>query len=109
MRSTVRPAARSATRQAPRHFVALARGTGLTAVLRGLRVFVSGGDTGTLTALVAMTDEGGSSGRLRGAMAVPPPGDVRNCVVAFSEEEGVCSRACSGTATVVLVANLVGE
>jgi uncharacterized cofD-like protein len=45
-----------------------------------------------LTAVVTMTDDGGSSGRLRRAMGVPPPGDVRNCLVALSEDEGVLAR-----------------
>jgi uncharacterized cofD-like protein len=69
--------------------VALGGGTGLPAVLRGLREFVSLGEVRSLTAVVAMTDDGGSSGRLRRTMGVPPPGDVRNCLVALSEDEGV--------------------
>jgi uncharacterized cofD-like protein len=87
--SVRRPALRAAPRQGPRRVVALGGGTGLPAVLRGLRAFVNGGDIGALTAVVAMTDDGGSSGRLRRTMGVPPPGDVRNCLVALSEEEGV--------------------
>jgi len=83
------PALRSAPRQGPRRVVALGGGTGLPAVLRGLRSFVNGGDISALTAVVAMTDDGGSSGRLRRTMGMPPPGDVRNCLVALSEEEGV--------------------
>ncbi|HKQ60614.1 MAG TPA: uridine diphosphate-N-acetylglucosamine-binding protein YvcK, partial [Candidatus Polarisedimenticolaceae bacterium] len=42
-----------------------------------------------LTAVVTMTDDGGSSGRLRRSLGVPPPGDVRNCLVALAEEEGL--------------------
>ncbi len=89
MRDAARHVPRPAPRQAPRRVVALGGGTGLPAVLRGLRGLVSGGDIAALTAVVAMTDDGGSSGRLRRTMGVPPPGDVRNCLVALSEEEGV--------------------
>ncbi len=84
-----RPMLRAAPRQGPRRVVALGGGTGLPAVLRGLRGFVNGGDVRAITAIVAMTDDGGSSGRLRRTMGMPPPGDVRNCLVALSEEEGV--------------------
>src|SRR5215210_9453127 len=54
-------------------------GTGLPVLLRGLRD--RGGD---LTAVVAVTDDGGSSGRLRQELGVAPPGDVRNCLVALA-------------------------
>lgn len=80
----------------PRRIVALGGGTGLPAVLRGLRalrrlpdpggVAVDDGDA-ALTAIVTMTDDGGSSGRLRRTRRLPPPGDVRNCLVALAEEE----------------------
>jgi uncharacterized cofD-like protein len=89
MTSTARPATHAVQRPAPRRVVALGGGTGLPAVLRGLRGFVGGGDIHALTAVVAMTDDGGSSGRLRRTMGVPPPGDVRNCLLALAEEEGV--------------------
>jgi uncharacterized cofD-like protein len=89
VRDKARPAPGVVPRQAPRRVVALGGGTGLPAVLRGLRGFVGSGDIAALTAVVAMTDDGGSSGRLRRTMGVPPPGDVRNCLVALSEEEGV--------------------
>lgn len=72
---------------APRRVVALGGGTGLPAVLRGLRSRVSRNDVAALTAIVTMSDDGGSSGRLRNAMGLPPPGDVRNCLVALSDEE----------------------
>ena len=75
------------TQEAPRRVVALGGGTGLPAVLRGLRCRVSHSDVNALTAVVTMSDDGGSSGRLRRAMGLPPPGDVRNCLVALSEEE----------------------
>ena len=71
----------------PCRVVALGGGTGMPAILRGLRVFVANGDISALTAIVTMTDDGGSSGRLRKTMKLPPPGDVRNCLVALSEDE----------------------
>jgi uncharacterized cofD-like protein len=49
------------------------------------------GDTNALTAIVTMTDDGGSSGRLRRSRGLPPPGDVRNCLVALSPDEDLLS------------------
>ncbi len=71
----------------PRRIVALGGGTGMPTVLRGLRRFVDAGHVEALTAIVTMADDGGSSGRLRRDRGVPPPGDVRNCIVALSAEE----------------------
>ncbi|HXV75021.1 MAG TPA: uridine diphosphate-N-acetylglucosamine-binding protein YvcK [Candidatus Polarisedimenticolaceae bacterium] len=71
----------------PDRVVALGGGTGLPAVLRGLRQLVVDGEMADLTAIVAMSDDGGSSGRLRRSRGLPPPGDVRNCLVALSAEE----------------------
>lgn len=62
--------------------VALGGGTGLPVMLRGLKQYTS-----NLTAIVAVTDDGGSSGRLRGELGVPPPGDLRNCLLALAETE----------------------
>lgn len=76
-------------RSLPRRVVALGGGTGLPAVLRGLRGLMPKGDGTELTAVVTMSDDGGSSGRLRRSLGMPPPGDVRNCLVALSEEEGL--------------------
>ena len=74
--------------------VALGGGTGLSTLLRGLRrhVVAPGGDPGPaqiadLAAVVTVTDDGGSSGRLRRGFNMLPPGDLRNCMVALSEEE----------------------
>ena len=72
---------------APRRIVALGGGTGLPAVLRGLRSYAAAEDGRSLTAIVTVSDDGGSSGRLRRAMGVPAPGDIRNCLVALSEDE----------------------
>ena len=78
---------RNASSEVGGRVVALGGGTGLPAVLRGLRGFVSKGDVTALTAVVTMTDDGGSSGRLRKSRGIPPPGDIRNCLVALSAEE----------------------
>src|SRR5271154_6679522 len=74
--------------------VALGGGTGLSAVLRGLKEHIA--ERGKrrpkqaiadLTAVVTVTDDGGSSGRLRREYRVLPPGDIRNCMVALSRDE----------------------
>jgi uncharacterized cofD-like protein len=62
--------------------VALGGGTGLSMLLHGLKNF-----TNNLTAIVTVTDEGGSSGKLRSEFGVLPPGDIRNCLVALAETE----------------------
>lgn len=67
--------------QGPR-FVCVGGGTGLSTLLAGLKGF-----TRNITAVVAVTDEGGSSGRLRQEWGVLPPGDVRNCIVALAEND----------------------
>jgi uncharacterized cofD-like protein len=72
--------------------VALGGGTGLPNVLRGLRPLLFG-DAGSpapaasdrLVAIVATSDDGGSSGRLRAEFNVIPPGDIRNCLAALSD------------------------
>src|SRR6516162_10907925 len=81
--------------------VAMGGGTGLSTVLHGLKQYVtSGGDwphgglpgIADLSAIVTVTDDGGSSGRLRKELNLPAPGDVRNCIVALAEEEALLSR-----------------
>jgi len=71
-------------------------GTGLSAVLAGLKHCVRPGDAAApavdITAIVTVTDDGGSSGRLRREFDVLPPGDIRNCMVALSEDSGLLSR-----------------
>jgi uncharacterized cofD-like protein len=74
--------------------VALGGGTGLSTMLRGLKAHLAEqGKRGPklaisdLTAVVTVTDDGGSSGRLRREYKVLPPGDIRNCLVALSEDE----------------------
>ena len=66
--------------------VALGGGTGLPQVLTGLKRYL-GGKVESLTAVVTVADEGGSSGRLREEFHVLPPGDIRNCLVALAEVE----------------------
>jgi uncharacterized cofD-like protein len=80
--------------------VAIGGGTGLSQVLRGLRrhVAVPGqaaavpGPIADLAAVVTVTDDGGSSGRLRKGFNILPPGDLRNCMVALSEEEDLLTK-----------------
>ena len=62
--------------------VAIGGGTGLSTLLRGLKEYTS-----NLTAIVTVTDDGGSSGRLRHELGVLPPGDIRNCLVALADSE----------------------
>ena len=62
--------------------VALGGGTGLSTLLTGLKFFTS-----NITAIVTVTDTGGSSGRLRDEMDMPPPGDIRSCLVALADAE----------------------
>jgi uncharacterized cofD-like protein len=75
--------------------VAIGGGTGLSTVLRGLKHHVTEParpaqirpEITRLTAVVTVTDEGGSSGRLRRDLRILPPGDIRNCLVALAEDE----------------------
>jgi len=76
----------------PTNVVAFGGGTGLPAVLRGLRGLLQEGKLEQLTAVVTMTDDGGSSGRLRRSRGVLPPGDLRNCLVALANEEDLMAR-----------------
>lgn len=62
--------------------VALGGGTGLSTLLRGLKQYSS-----NITAIVTVTDDGGSSGRLIQEMGIHPPGDMRNCLVALADAE----------------------
>jgi uncharacterized cofD-like protein len=69
-----------------RRVVAIGGGTGLPVVLTALKRYL-GGRVTSLTAIVTVTDDGGSSGRLREELQVLPPGDIRNCLVALAEVE----------------------
>ncbi len=66
--------------------VALGGGTGLPNLLRGLKPY-----TGNITAVVTVSDDGGSSGKLRGELGMIPPGDVRNCLLALADAEPLMS------------------
>lgn len=93
------PAQRSSLR-----VVAIGGGTGLSTLLRGLRRYApspqaSEPDAGStpslisdLAAVVTVTDDGGSSGRLRRHFNMLPPGDLRNCMVALADDEALLSR-----------------
>jgi uncharacterized cofD-like protein len=81
--------------------VALGGGTGLSTLLRGLKEYVArrsdehstaNRPISELTAVVTVTDDGGSSGRLRRENRVLPPGDIRNCMVALSKDEALLGR-----------------
>src|SRR5579871_5770730 len=80
----------------PLRVVAMGGGTGLSALLQGLKQHArASSETGTplaVTAIVTVTDDGGSSGRLRREFDVLPPGDIRNCMVALSEDEALLSK-----------------
>lgn len=62
-------------------------GTGLATLLRGLKR-----RTGNLTAIVSVADDGGSSGRLRRSLGLPPPGDIRACLAALSDDEDLLTQ-----------------
>jgi uncharacterized cofD-like protein len=68
---------------APR-VVALGGGHGLAASLRAIRRYA-----GAVTAIVSVADDGGSSGRLRSTLGIPPPGDLRKCLVALADPGSV--------------------
>jgi uncharacterized cofD-like protein len=81
--------------------VALGGGTGLSTLLRGLKEYVFRvadehasleRPIADLAAIVTVTDDGGSSGRLRRENRILPPGDIRNCMVALSKDEALLGR-----------------
>jgi len=99
--STVR---HRASDKASLRVVAMGGGTGLSTLLRGLKHYVRPPSSaeldcsdapcliGHLAAIVTVTDDGGSSGRLRKDFNMLPPGDLRNCMVALSEDEHLISQ-----------------
>jgi 2-phospho-L-lactate transferase/gluconeogenesis factor (CofD/UPF0052 family) len=105
--SSLRDAPRHAGRQIDKPFglrvVAIGGGTGLSTLLRGLREHVLSPHAppdpdapphliSDLSAIVTVTDDGGSSGRLRRHFNMLPPGDLRNCMVALADDEALLSR-----------------
>jgi uncharacterized cofD-like protein len=77
--------------ESPLRVVAIGGGTGLSALLQGLKQHARTGEV-DITAIVTVTDDGGSSGRLRRQFDVLPPGDIRNCMVALSEDSALLAR-----------------
>jgi uncharacterized cofD-like protein len=67
--------------------VAIGGGHGLSTLLRGLKTHTS-----NLTAVVTVADDGGSSGRLRESLGILPPGDIRNCLAALSNDEDLLTQ-----------------
>jgi uncharacterized cofD-like protein len=84
----------------PLRVVSIGGGHGLSALLNGLKTYTrsrrnrNGEDEPVIdiTAIVTVTDDGGSSGRLRREFDVLPPGDIRNCMVALSEDDALLSQ-----------------
>jgi len=79
------------------NLVAIGGGTGLSTLLAGLKKLVGNrGEAETwfenLSAIVTVSDDGGSSGRLRDELQMLPPGDIRNCMIALSEDSTLLSR-----------------
>ena len=71
--------------------VAIGGGTGLSTLLRGLKYFVPE-IIQDLTAIVTVSDNGGSTGILRKELNIPAPGDVRNCITALAEDEDILTK-----------------
>jgi uncharacterized cofD-like protein len=86
--------------RAPLRIVSIGGGTGLSTLLSGIKKFAPGlqqhADSGSpvldITAVVTVSDDGGSSGRLRRDFDILPPGDIRNCMTALSEDEHLLSQ-----------------
>ena len=79
------------------NIVALGGGTGLSTLLAGLKCLVGERQIdnewiANLSAIVTVSDDGGSSGRLRDELQMLPPGDIRNCMIALSEDSNLLSR-----------------
>src|SRR4030095_14973353 len=78
------------------NLVAMGGGTGLSTLLAGLKELVGKSSESiwidNLSAIVTVSDDGGSSGRLREELRMLPPGDIRNCMIALSEDSSLLSR-----------------
>lgn len=78
------------------NLVAIGGGTGLSTLLAGLKKRVGKSTEGTwidnLSAIVTVSDDGGSSGRLRDELQMLPPGDIRNCMIALSEDSSLLAK-----------------
>jgi len=93
----------SATASSGLRVVVIGGGTGLSTLLKGLKWYVGSStdrpsaksgkpEISDLCAVVTVSDDGGSSGRLRKELNMLPPGDIRNCIVALSEDEALLSK-----------------
>jgi len=84
------------TENCGQRLVAIGGGTGLSTLLAGLKQLVGKHTEGlwieSLSAIVTVSDDGGSSGRLRDELQMLPPGDIRNCMIALSEDSSLLSR-----------------
>lgn len=86
--------------KAPLRIVSIGGGTGLSTLLSGVKRFAAGANRQPdasaplvdITAVVTVSDDGGSSGRLRRDFDILPPGDIRNCMTALSEDEALLSQ-----------------
>ena len=67
--------------------VAIGGGTGLSSILKGIKDY-----TNNITAVVTVADDGGGSGALRQELKMPPPGDIRNCILALAETEPIMEK-----------------
>ncbi len=70
-----------------KNVTAIGGGTGLSNILRGLKYYPL-----NLSAIVTVSDDGGSSGKLSEELGVLPPGDIRNCLVALADEESLMAK-----------------
>jgi uncharacterized cofD-like protein len=97
--------------------VAFGGGTGMAALLQGLKAYTS-----SITAVVTVTDNGGSSGRLRNDFDIVAPGDIRNCLVALADVDPLIAKAfqyrfleaefkghCFGNLFITVLARIVGD
>ena len=67
--------------------VVLGGGHGIASLLRGLKAY-----TRNITAIVTVADDGGSSGKLRQSVGILPPGDIRHCLAALSDDEDLLTQ-----------------
>src|SRR5579884_979586 len=94
------PTAERLNLKSPLRVVAIGGGTGLSTLLTGLKKHARGGPglrprekpLVEIAAVVTVSDDGGSSGRLRRDFDILPPGDIRNCMTALSEDEALLSQ-----------------